>query len=430
MKKVLVAGFGIEGTALADYFLGKKFKVCVADKKDIHEFDQEKITKFRERGVEFATDAGYLDNLANFDLIAFSPGLEKPELDRIYRSGVSYTTQVNIFFENSPTKNIIGVTGTNGKGTTATLIYEILKSAGLSAYLAGNIGEGVLPLLEKLTADDWVVLELSSFQLRDIKYSPHIAVVLNITPDHLGVHGSFEEYVSCKANIVRFQSSGDFALLNGDYQVAKNLSKFTKAQVVYFSKGDFTQTKFKLLLPGEHNSENAAAAMAVAKVLNINNAVVEAVFRSFKGLPHRLEKIGTFSGVVVVDDSISTTPEAAIAAVRSFKDPKIVILGGFRTGADYSALVGELGKTASVKAVVLIGQTGAEEIYKGLKLTKYQGIILGPFQDFDSAIAACKSASSSGDVVLLSPASKSFDWFVDYIDRAKKFRQLAEKYFK
>lgn len=413
--KVLVVGYGVEGTQLVNYFLNQRIDITVADQKSSSELSI-------KNGVKLITGSGYLDNLKNYDLIAFSPGLKFESYQKIQKSKLKTTTQIQLFLENCPAK-IIGVTGTNGKGTTATLIYNILKKAGKRVYLAGNIGTGVLSLLPKLKKSDWVVLELSSYQLRDLKISPHIGVILNITSDHLDIHQSQKNYIESKANLIRFQKPGDYAILNGDYSVTKNLSKLTKGNIEYFQRSDL---KEKIGLPGEHNLENAAAAKKVAEILGINHKTITQVLKSFKGLEHRLQKVAQINKVTFIDDSISTTPFTAIAALKTFKKPKILILGGSKKSADYSDLAKEIKKDLSVKAVILIGQTGSE-IENEFKKVDYSGKTYQGFKNIDQVVKKAFQLAEPGYLILLSPASASFDWFKDYKDRAKKYQEAIKK---
>ncbi len=422
-KKILVVGFGVEGKALVDYFLDQEAKVSVADQKSQPELGQAYID-YQDK-VDWKLGDGYLDGLTEFDLIAYSPGLKLAAYQKIQSSGVSTVTQMQLFFSQSPTKNIIGVTGTKGKGTTSTLIYEVLKQSGKTVYLAGNIGAGVLSLLKFLKPEDWVILELSSYQLRDLTVSPHIAIVLNITPDHLDVHPSFEDYVSSKANIVRFQKEDDFALLNNEYPETRKLAELTKAQIRLFSKDDFRKSGLKLEIPGEHNFENAAAVLGVVEILGIKSEVVSGVFEEFSGLPHRLEEVAMIRGVKFIDDSFATSPSPTIVGIKAFKQPKLVILGGFGKIDDFSELASAIQADSSVKRVLAIGNSGSK-IIEALRKVGYDQIEEG-FANIQQVVKKAQELAEPGDIVLLSPADSSFDWFKNYADRGEKFAEAVLK---
>ena len=281
-------GHGIEGQDTEKFLKSQGAKLTVLDQK----FDE-----------------NYLKNLDRFNLIIRSPGVYRylPEIMEAEKKGVEISSAIKLFFDVCPAK-IIGVTGTKGKGTTASLIYEILKKAGKDVSLAGNIGKPYLELLGKLNNESIVVLELSSFQLIDLTKSPHIAAILNVTEDHLDWHKDVKEYIDAKKNIAKYQSE--------EYETPKSFAKETKAKVVYFSKKSL-DAKYRegLLLRGEHNLENVAAAISVAQILEVNDETVISVLQSFKGLEHRLELVDTINGVTFYNDSFATGPQPTIAAI-------------------------------------------------------------------------------------------------------------------
>lgn len=289
-KKIAILGCGLEGKDAEEYFKKQGGEITLLDRK---------------------FDKNYLKDLNHFNIVVRSPGVYRylPELIEAKKSGVEISSAIKLFFEKCPAK-IIGVTGTKGKGTTATLIYEILKKAGKDVYLAGNIGKPYLELLLKLNKESWVVMELSSFQLIDLNKSPQIAVVLNITSDHLDWHKNREEYIEAKKNIVSHQTASDWAVINEEYETSKNFSKETKGQVIFFSKNELEEKyKKNLLLRGEHNLENIAAAVAVAKILKIGDEDILGILSSFKGLEHRLELVGEKDGIKFYNDSFATGPQ-------------------------------------------------------------------------------------------------------------------------
>jgi UDP-N-acetylmuramoylalanine--D-glutamate ligase len=379
-EKIAVLGFGIEGKDLVKFLLKKGADITVLDQKEEKELDFEEIDKSR---IKLITGKDYLSGeLGNFDIIFRSPGVYRylPELVKAEEKGVEIFSANKLFFDLCPAK-VIGVTGTKGKGTTASLIYQILKSAGKDVYLAGNIGKPYLELLPKLKKSSWVVLELSSFQLIDMDKSPQIAVVLNITVDHLDWHKDREEYVEAKTHIVKHQKKNDFAAINTDYKESRSFSKLTKARIIFFSKNSLDK-KFKenLLLRGEHNLEN----------------------------------------------SFATGPQPTIAAIKSFKESTTVVLGGSEKELNYSDLGKVIANKDSVKCVILIGEV-APKIKGALARAGFQGKILGLGKSKMSVIVKkAFSKTPKGGVVLLSPAAASFDMFENYKGRGKQFKKAIK----
>lgn len=364
-------------------------------------------------------------DLTGFDLIFRSPGFwrNSPMIKKAGAAGAEISSATKLFFSLCPAK-IIGVTGTKGKGTTATLIYKMLKAAGKRVFLAGNIGRPMLKLLPRLKPDDWVCLELSSFQLQDLTQSPKIAVVLNITRDHLDVHRNLREYRQAKANIVRYQQKSHHAVLNAGYAAVKRLVGLTQAQVHWFSPKTLTIDKTKVKLRGPHNLENIAAALAAAGLAGVPKKFQEKIAYSFAGLEHRLEPVRTVAGAQYFNDSFSTTPETAIAAIKSFWEPLIIILGGSDKGSRYRELGLSISHSPNLKAVILIGAMGPV-IEKNIK--NYQGLIVRGKKDMRQIVKQAQSLSAPGDVIVLSPACASFDMFKNYKDRGKQFKLWVKK---
>lgn len=405
--KVAILGYGLEGQDAEKYFKNLEGDITILDKK------------FGEN---------YLDDLNKFDVIVRSPGVYRylPEIVRAEEEGVKITSAIKIFFDKCPAK-IIGVTGTKGKGTTSALIYEILKNDGKDVYLAGNIGKPYLELLPKLKKDSYVILELSSFQLIDLTISPYIAVVLNITLDHMDWHKNRTEYVNAKKNIVRHQSVSDWTVLNEEYKVSKSFSDITRAKVNFFSK-KLLEPKYKknLLLRGEHNLENIAAAVAVAKILKIGDKTILEVLTNFPGLEHRLELVGEINEVKFYNDSFATGPQPTIAAIKSFTEPITVILGGSEKGLDYEELGREIAKAKNIKKSIIIGEIG-NKIIVALKKAKYRGSIINlKKSSMQKIVENAYRNTSLGGVVLLSPAAASFDMFANYKDRGNQFKEAVQ----
>lgn len=424
--KVAVLGLGIEGSDAVKYLLSMGARVSLFDQKPESEIDFGGIKK---NSLNLYLGPKYnLKLLKDFDAVVRSPGVYRylPEIVDAEKSGTEITSPIKIFFEECPGK-IIGVTGTKGKGTTSTLIYETLKSDSRDVYLAGNIGKPYLELLPRLDKESIVILEMSSFQLIDMNVSPNIAVVLNITADHMDWHKDIEEYVNAKKNIVLFQKPSDFAVINEEYDVPRNFAESIKSKIIFFSKNKLdSKFKTKLLLRGEHNLENIAAAVAVAKILKVDEKKIGKVIRNFKGLEHRLELVGSVKGIAFYNDSFATGPQPTIAAIKSFTEPETLILGGSDKGLDYSELGDVVNHRANIKNIILIGTT-ASKIGGFLKKNLGFRILNLGFSSMDKIVKKAFEATEKGGVVVLSPASASFDMFENYKDRGNQFKEAVRK---
>ena len=426
-KKVAVIGLGIEGRDAINFLLEKGADVTLFDKNEVSDLNFDGIDKDR---IGIVAGENYLkDGLSGFEFVVRSPGVYRfiPEIVEAESLGVEITSAIKIFFEECPAK-IIGVTGTKGKGTTSTLIYEILKSAGKDVYLSGNIGKPYLGLLPALKEDSWVVLEMSSFQLMDMKVSPHISVVLNITEDHLDWHKDRNEYVSAKANIVKYQSQSDFAVVNEEYETSRNFANLTKAMSTLFSK-DKLEAKFKegLLLRGEHNLENIAAAVTVGKCIGVSEETILETVRNFKGLEHRLELVAEVDGKTFYNDSFATGPQPTIAAVNSFTEPETLILGGSDKGLDYKELGNAIAAKGNVKSVIVIGDT-RKKISEALDGEGAGINILDlEYSPMDEIVKKAFEITPDGGVIVLSPGAASFDMFENYKDRGVQFKNSVAK---
>lgn len=425
-KKVALLGLGIEGKDALNFLSGKGALITLFDRKSEKDLDFEGVNK---DGIKLSLGEDYLkEGLLDFDFIVRSPGIYRyiPEIVEAEKNGVEVTSAIKIFFDECPAK-IIGVTGTKGKGTTSTLIYEILSSAGKEVYLSGNIGKPYLNLLPALGPTSYIVMEMSSFQLIDMEKSPDIAVVLNITTDHLDWHRDRDEYVSAKESIVKFQKPNDFKVINGEYETSRNFVNLGKGKTVLFSK-EKLEEKYKenLLLRGEHNLENIAAAVEVGRVVGISEEIILKAVKSFKGLEHRLELVDEIGGVTFYNDSFATSPQPTIAAINSFTEPETLILGGSDKGLDYRELADGIEKRKNVKNIILIGDT-ARKIKdalenKNLKVKIYE---LG-FMSMEKIVKKAHQVSEKGSVVVLSPASASFDMFKNYKERGNQFKAAVE----
>ncbi len=389
-----------------------------------------------------AQDLSYLEGLDDCDKIFYSPtsykNLEKyyPAENKIWRK---VTSDKDVFFEKVKSKNIIGVTGTKGKGTTTTLIWQILNAAGHKTFLGGNIGTPVLDFVDQVGTNDWVVLELSSFQLYSLKHSPRVAVCLMISKEHLDWHESMEEYINSKANIFRFQKDNDVAIYFADDQNSKQIASHSKGiKIPYFEKpGAYVrddgwivagQDEAKVLktdqlkLMGKHNWQNICAAVTVACEATQDLEAMRKVLSTFSGLEHRLEFVRELDGVKYYDDSFGTNPETAIVALEAIVQPAVIIVGGYDRGIPMDPLIDELMKDR-VKHVVAIGQTG-KKIAAELAKKGFNKVTLGP-KDMPGIVAAAKKLAEPGDAVLLSTAATSFDMFPNFEVRGDEFKKAV-----
>jgi UDP-N-acetylmuramoyl-L-alanine--D-glutamate ligase len=451
--KIIIAGYGLEGISSLRYFqqVFPDAEFVIADQKAVENAPD---------GVAVRTgELVFAEQLQDADMVVRAPGVPP----RLLKTSGKIWSATNEFFDKCPAP-IIGVTGTKGKGTTCSLIAAILRAAGQTVHLVGNIGVPALDALPNITKDDFVVYELSSFQLWDLEKSPTIAVVLMIEPDHLEVHTDFAEYLDAKKNIRRHQGIIDTCLYHPTNKYSKEVAAtpfnglldeqghatceycggdaldfahryaVPDENQVYVRDGYFCVQDRRicridhLRLPGAHNLENACAAMSAVTELpiTVTDEQYAAGLESFTGLPHRLKFVAEKNGVKYYDDSIATTPGSAIAALRAFEAPKVLIVGGYDKGADYAEMATEIARQ-TVRAVVIIGENAAK-IEQSLRRASVAAtiVVLGQTTMVD-AVAQAGQLSRPGDVVILSPAAASFGMFKNYVDRGEQFVAAVEK---
>lgn len=425
MKKMKIAliGFGLEAKSAYD-FLRAKFPEA---EFDIYDQNEKSKVALPENVIFFGGVRDFSQIQA--DLIVRTPAVAPSKLPK----NAKITSVTNLFFENCPAK-IIGVTGTKGKGTTSSLIVSILRASGKKVHLVGNIGVPALDILPEISPEDIVVYELSSFQLWDAKKSPEIAVVLMIEPDHLDVHADFAEYLAAKSNIRAFQKDGDFVVRYPKNENSKIVAGKKSIEPIFENRDGFFWQKTtdgeqkicstsELKLPGEHNIENAKIAMTAAFLANpdISNEQFAQGLNGFTGLPHRLKFVREIHGVKFYDDSISTTPGSAIAALKSFAEPKILLLGGSNKGADLSPLFAEIATSKAIRKVLIYGAESSKLAEKFAEINFDNFENLGEKPNFEDVVKRAFAVAESGDVVILSPAHASFDMFSSYADRGEQF---------
>jgi UDP-N-acetylmuramoylalanine--D-glutamate ligase len=417
--KIAIAGYGLEGKSNYQYF-SSRGDVTIVDERD--EVDDLPV------GVPTILGADAFKKLADFDLVVRTAGLNP---NKIVTSGKIWSATNEFFTQiNTP---IIGVTGSKGKGTTASLIASILRAAGKKVALIGNIGVPALDAIEAAEQADVVVYELSSFQLWDLEKSPHVAVVLMIEPDHLDVHTDMTEYVAAKANITRYQAGNDVIIYNASNRYSAAIGEISLAQKRPYQSTQFAHVRdgwfwygdtqvcevSALHLPGAHNLDNACAAINAAWDWVQEGQVIADGLSAFSGLPHRLKFVREYQGVRYFDDSIATTPGSAIAAMKAFAEPKVLILGGSYKGADFTE-VASVASVANVKYILLIGDE-AERLESVFATTTIPFTNLGRVVTMAQIVEQASQLADVGDVVVLSPACASFGMFKNYSDRGDQF---------
>lgn len=422
--KIAIAGYGLEGKSNYDYFKSRGEVTIVDEREAVDDLPG---------GVPTILGVGAFDKLRDFDLVVRTAGLNP---HKIITDGKIWSA-TNEFFAQCQTP-VIGVTGSKGKGTTASLITSILRAAGKSVELVGNIGVPALSALDDARRADVVVYELSSFQLWDLEKSPQTAVVLMIEADHLDVHADMQDYVQAKANIARHQHDTDLLVVHATNQYSQQIAVQSAAQTVAYparesahvTDGAFWYGNARLCettslhLPGQHNLDNACAAIDACWPLVQDGAVIAQGLSGFTGLPHRLKFVREVAGVRFYDDSIATTPGSAIAAMAAFREPKVMILGGSYKGADFTQLA-QVAADDILRQVLVIGDE-ADRLEAALAATGVQVRNLGSTLTMAQIVDEAVRAAQPGDVVVLSPACASFGMFRNYADRGDQFIAAVE----
>jgi len=419
-QRAAILGYGTEGESAYRYLAGKGYDLT------IHDLDPGKELP---KGAKSVLGPDYLKKLDDYDMVVRSPGIKPWEIE----TKAVVTSQTGLFFEHCPAR-IIGVTGTKGKGTTSTLIGRILGEAGWRTWVGGNIGKPPLDFLANVRASHLVILEMSSFQLMDLPVSPHIAVCLMIAPEHMNWHRGMREYISAKGNIFWHQQPEDVAIYDAENEYSTEIAQLSPGKRIPYLAApgarieggrivaDATEIcrTDEVGLLGPHNLENVCAAVTASwDLIKHNPEPAARAIKSFTGLEHRLELAGEVSGVRYYDDSFSTTPETAIAAIRSFAEPKVVILGGSDKKSDYRELA-KVVKSGGLRQAILIGEM-ARTIRAALEAVGYTNFVMGS-RSMADIVASARGVAVRGDVVILSPGCASFDMFTNYKDRGNQFK--------
>ena len=448
-KRVAIIGLGISNIPLIEYLHDLGSEVVIFNNKPIDKLEKDILDKIYEYRLKFYFGENYLSKLIGFDIIFRSPSCrpDLPEIEKEVEKGAILTSEIELVLEMCP-GTTIGITGSDGKSTTSTLIYEMLKEEGLKCYLGGNIGNPLFTKIKDMKPEDYIVLELSSFQLMTMTTSPNIAVITNISPNHLDVHKSYDEYIISKANIFKYQTEDDLLVLNFENEITKSFAKNAISKVAFFSSKtklengvildngiikdcenglrrhiiNFKNSKLK----GLHNAENICAAISATSSI-VKPETQLKIATNFSGVKHRLEFVRELNGAKWYNDSIASTPTRTIAGLNSFNENIVLIAGGYDKNLDYSNIAKPIiDKTDSL---ILLGET-ANKIYSAvtneLKYTEKE-LPIYKVNTLDEAVEKAKEVSKKDDIVLFSPASASFDMFKNFEERGNKFKQIVHK---
>lgn len=424
-KKVLIMGLGLlgGGVGATRFFIKKGAKVTVTDLKTKEQLGPA-LAKLEGLPIRYVLGGHREEDFKNQDLIIRNPDVlpDSPYLAVARRRGIPIEMVESFFVKHAKAK-VIGITGTRGKTTTTLLIGKLLKDAKLPTRVAGNVaGSSTLELLDTITPSTYVVLELSSFQLHgfgESKISPHIAVITNVFPEHLNHYKTLQEYVDDKKNIFQYQRRDNCLMLNRNDRFTEEFTKEAKSKVFLFDKDDIPHD-WHLKLLGTHNLENAAAAMAVGKILTSSLATIKRSLTSFTPLPYRLERARTIHGITFVNDGVSTSPEATIAAIKSFDKKTLLLLGGNDKLLDFRALGKLVDRKA--KAVFLMRGTATANIESAISK---KHLIKGWFDSLEDTVSAAYRFAKRGDIILFSPAATSFHWFNNIYERSEAFEKIV-----
>jgi len=447
-QNVAVIGLGVSNIPLIDYLYEKQANVSIFDDREEEKIETDIIDKVKQHGFKYYLGKRNLDYLNGFDLIFRSPSClpTKAELVSERERGATVTTEIEQLIKMAPCK-IIGITGSDGKTTTSTLTYEILKNAGYNVHLGGNIGIPLFTKLNEIMPDDIIVLELSSFQLMGMEISPDIAAITNITPNHLNIHKDYEEYIEAKKNIFKYKNQ--ILVLNADNEITSKCKSEALEKVIMFSSTKKLENGYivedgiikkcedgirrhiinteELRIKGIHNFQNICTALALTETLvDIDNAIE--TIKEFSGVNHRLELVRILDGVEWYNDSASTSPTRGISALNSFDGKKIILIaGGADKNLDYTPIAKPI--VEKVYSLILIGQT-ATKIYDAVKKElelQNKKLDIHMCETFIESIKLAKRIAKPGQAVLFSPASTSFDMFKDMYDRGNQFKNAVNK---
>ena len=417
-KRILIAGFGREGKSTLR-FLQQYMPEAIVGIADKNETAFQDIDKERYN-LYFGDE--YLKASSDYDVVIKTPGISVKDIDIDFSK---ITSQTDLFLE-AFHNQVIGITGTKGKSTTSTLIYHLIKESGNDVILAGNIGIPILDCVNDINERTIIVYELSAHQLQFINRSPHVGILLNVFEEHLDLFGTFEKYKDAKVNVLRYMSDDDVAVVNNDlYRAVSRQLSAVSVDFENYSFDDYNINWEDIPLLGEHNKMNIKAALCACKSYGLSIEDLVPHLYTFKSLEHRQEYVGIFKGVKFYNDSISTIPQATIAALKTIKNVNFLLLGGFDRGIDYEPLVTYL-KENPLPYILITGQAG-QTIKDKLQTAEYKGNIF-EYTDMESVFVMLKKYAKSGDVCMLSPAAASYDRYKNFEERGRIFKEFANKF--
>ncbi len=430
-KSIVLVGFGKEGKSSYNFirkYLPDK-DITIVDKNEKLKEQNDFLNS--DNHVRVILGDSYLDTLDDYDLIIKSPGVKIPdEIFNVVRDKIS--SQLELILE-VDRENIIGITGTKGKSTTSSLLYEIIKEQGIDCLLLGNVGNPILEYIEEIHEDTKLVIECSSYQLENVHYSPHIGIIVNLFQEHLNYHGTLENYWLSKLNMFKYQSKSDYRVFNSENDNIRNmlarseyhgievdLSKdFTidGDDVIYDNKVIYNRNSKRNII-GEHNFKNILFILRVCIILGLDLDKAKETIKNFKALEHRMEYFGTFNGVRYYDDAIATIPEATINCIEALNDVDTLILGGLDRGIDYSPLIDYLNK-AKVDNIIAMPETGYKIVDKVANKNIFK------VETLEEAVKIAKKVSKK--ICLLSPAAPSYNAFKNFEEKGQRFKDLVKE---
>ncbi len=443
-KYVAIVGLGISNTPLINFLLKLGCKITLFDRRNIEEFTDSEIKHFNSLNIKFVFGKNYLSYINNFDYIFKTPSIRPDiyEFERAREKGAIVTSEIEELLKYCPSK-IYGVTGSDGKTTTTTILYNLLKNSGYTTWLGGNIGIPLFDKIEQMKEEHKVVLELSSFQLMNINVSPEISIITNISPNHLDYHKDMDEYIECKKNIFKFQNESNMVILNEDCPITSSFENEVKSRIRKFSlkenpplnvinNGAYVKnnelyvlnqrlfSKNHMKIKGEHNLANFAAAI-LSTIPEVSSSTIKDFAKSFKGVKHRNEFVDSINGINFFNDSIASSPTRTLATLSCFDEKVILIAGGYDKNISYAPLINGASK---IKKLYLIGST-KQKIYDVFKKLE-KDIKIFMFDNFRELIFHAYKNAKENDTILLSPASASFDMFKNFEERGNTFKEIVE----
>lgn len=446
-KKVGIIGLGVSHIDLVTFLIKKGIDITVLDKRDASSIgdDYDRLTK---EGAKFLLGENYLQDLNAFDVIFRTPGLYylSKELTKARENGVVITSEMEVFFDLCPCKTY-ALTGSDGKTTTTTLIGEFLKASGKKVHVGGNIGRALLPIIDTIEETDVCVVELSSFQLISMRKSPDIAVITNIQPNHLDVHGDMEEYTNAKINIIAHQNAFSRTVLNLDNKATEELSPIVRGELLWFSRNKVVENgvyldnsgyiyssykdvhtkimhKDDIKIMGMHNVENFMTAIT-ATLGEVKLEIIKKIATEFNGVEHRIELVRELDGVRYYNDSIATSPTRTMSGLNSFEEKITIIAGGYDKNLSYEPLAPIICK--KVKNLILLGATATKIKHSVENCSDFTNsdVNIITVQTLEEAVQKAKEISQKGDIVSLSPASASFDMYKNFEERGHHYKRLV-----